>query len=268
MFTSLKFVFHFLIFQWKVVSAKFLQLNETPSNILRAIAYDSEPFIHYDQNERNYKGIEFNLVQVLADKLNLKLSIEGPKDDSSFDIVIGGRSISFDIAIHNMTVSTPYFQDNLTWCVRHSGFFPIYLNVFMLATPECWFLIVFGFGYGTGFLLFIFIQFDTEYVHRNVRDWHYTTWLISLPVIISMGPRFTPIRTSLRIVYGLMLFAGMLTSIFVLTYGISSWSVAIRRYQVSTQEEIISNEYRIFGSPECLEAIKFDSKVRIWPLCI
>lgn len=75
-----------------------------------------------------------------------------------------------------------------------------------LETPECWIFVIFVFGYGTGFILHIFIQFDTEYVHRNFRDWHYTTWFMALPVTISMSPLFRPIHGPLRIFYGFYAF--------------------------------------------------------------
>lgn len=266
MFTSMKFVLYFLIFLWKVISAEFLQLNETPSDTLRVLALDSEPFIHYDKNERNHKGIAYDLVKVLAEKLNLKLSIEGPENHSSFDIVIGGHSNAFSCDVlgnYDIKLSNPYFQDTFAWCVRNSGFYPIYLNFFFLATPECWIFIIFGFGYGSGFILYIFIQYDPNYQYRNIRDWHYTTWLISLPVTISMSPRFKPIYGPLRIFYGFMLIIGMLISTFLLTYSINSLGRPLRQYQIHTQQEIISNKYRLFGSREFLEDIKFESKVRM-----
>lgn len=267
MFISLKLLFYFLIFQWKLVSAEFLQLNETSSDTLRVLALDSKPFIHYAENQRIYKGIEYDLVKVLAEKLNLKLSIDpkNPKNHSSFDVVIGGLSNAFGgdlLGYSDLKFSSPYFQDNFIWCVKDSGSYPIQLfYYFLLASPECWIIIIFGFGYGSGFILYMFIQYDTNYKYRNFRDWHYTTWLISLPVTISMGPRFKPIYGPLRIFYGFMLISGMLISTFVLTYTIRTLGSPYRNYQIKTQEEIVLKKYRLFGSRECLEVIKFDSKV-------
>lgn len=265
MFISLKFLLYFLIFERKVASPEFLQLNETPPDTLRVLALNSDPFIYYDEKERNYKGIEYDLVKELAEKLHLKLSIEDHKNHSSFDVVIGGISNAFGgdlLGSFDIKFSNPYFQDNFTWCVKDSRSYPLYFfYFFLIATPECWVFIIFFFGYGTGFILYIFIQYDTHYKYRNVRDWHYTTWLISLPVTIGMGPRFKPIYGPLRIFYGFMLISGMLISIFFLTFTIKILNSPYLNYQIKTQEEIVLNKYRLFGSRECLNVIKFDSKV-------
>lgn len=171
-----------LILQWKLASAKCIS-NGTSANNFQAVAFNSEPPINNDENEK----IEFNLIEAIVKEVNPVTTIQYPIVNFSSDILIEGGPNLFDAKnIDNLIklLANSNVQDNLIWCVKNSSFYPKYMGFFFIATPECWILIIFGIGYVCGFILYIFIQFDTKYVQRNVRDCHYTTWLILLPTIL------------------------------------------------------------------------------------
>lgn len=139
--------------------------------------------------------------------------------------------------------------------------FPIIVNFFLIATPEVWIVYIFGVGYVTGFVLYIFVQFDLKYKHRNQRDWHYTTWLIALPAVIAINQRFQPKCYSLRLFYGFILLLAMPAWQIFFFFGIRFIKVPFPRPQISSIAEIIEDEFRLVGSPEVQRLISFDDRV-------
>lgn len=85
--------------------------------------------------------------------------------------------------------SIPYTSDEFTWCVQKAKLIPKYLRICSIAPPEVWCGFIFVYGYGSGFILYLLIQFDKNYAERNNRCWHYTTWLIALPAAIGFSQR-------------------------------------------------------------------------------
>lgn len=145
--------------------------DRNASNVLRVATRRSLSFFYHDKLQNIPKGIDYELLKVIGAKLDLKIHFQETNNFSSVDVVAGGISILSD-ELRNSSdwiLTTPYFEDKFIWCVRRADYYPYSLNVFFLASPACWILVVFGFGYGTGFILFIFIQFDEKYKQRNQR---------------------------------------------------------------------------------------------------
>lgn len=149
----------------------------------------------------------------------------------------------------------------MTWCIQKSKDFPLIINLFLAATPECWILLIFGVGYSTGLVLYIMVQFDLKYEKRNQRDWHYTTWLVALPAVIGFSQRFYPKSGQLRLFYGFILIMMIFTWQIVLYLGLQFLKVPVQRLQVSKIAEIIDWEYHLSGSAEMLHLISFDQRV-------
>lgn len=155
----------------------------------------------------------------------------------------------------------PYYQDDLTWCVQRAGHFSMIISALFAATPECWLLLIFGIGYTSSFLVYIMIQFDLEYKHRNKRDWHYISILVILPAIIGVNQRFQPKFMPLRMFYGLIILIYVFSWQAIFLLGYRYLKEPIPRTQVSTITEIIYNNYRLSGSSETLSLISFDDRV-------
>lgn len=242
------------------------QVEINGNDSLRILAIRFEPFISYHETSNNFKGIEFNLVKVLAEKLNLTLSIQYETKTiglDSIDIIIGGMPIGNKFNLNFNEFSVPYFQDDLTWCVQHSGYFPGYLNLFVFASPECWFIVIFGFLIVAGTILFIFIQFDNEYEYRNKRDWHYTSWLITLPALIGSNQRYQPIHMPLRCFYAFLLLMGIVINGFIMSAGMKGIRTPLRKHQVSTVAEIFNGDYHLYGFSDCLTTLEVREKWKI-----
>lgn len=149
-----------------------------------------------------------------------------------------------------------YGSDNLMWCVRRAGIMPKVLSQAYLLTPTQWLVIIFGYGYPSGFLLYLLIQFDPKFEQRNNRDWHYTTWLVALPACIGMSPNFHPISCTSRIFFALMLASAFFffQIIFTRTYLMLHYEMPWR--QISSFKEIIEEDYGFVGAEEALKMLR------------
>lgn len=161
-----------------------------------------------------------------------------------------------------LTASKPYYQDDYTWCIQQAKYFSHIYNFLLAATPECWIIYIFVFGYGTGFVLYLLLQFDLEYKQRNVRDWHYTTWLIALPIGIASNLRFQPKYWPLRLFYAYAMVCGVVVWTIGFTYVLEKVKTPVQRHQISTIDEIVYNDFRLTGSAEVKELLSHDNRVR------
>lgn len=158
-------------------------------------------------------------------------------------------------------MSVTYASDDLTWCVRKAEFMPLLTSQILFFKPEPWLLIIFGYGYTSGFLLYLLIQFDLQYEQRNIRDWHYTTWLVALPACLGMSPSFRPVNTTSRIFFAFMLISAFF--FFQITFTRASDFLFNRMQwnQVSSFEDLIGNESRLAGSQEAFNILTHNKMV-------
>lgn len=163
--------------------------------------------------------------------------------------------------LESLTPSRPYSQDDLTWCVQKARYKPRILNFLLVVTPTVWLVQIFGIGYISGFLIYIMIQFDLDYRHRNQRDWHYTTWLISLPAVIGVNQRFQPKRFTLRIFYFFFLVNTFIGTQIFFFYVIQFVKIPIPYTQTSTVAEMIDSEFRLAGTREVYAFTMLDGRV-------
>lgn len=158
-------------------------------------------------------------------------------------------------------MSVTYDSDELMWCVQKAGVMPVYLSQMLFMNPETWFLLIFGYGYTSGFFLYLLMQFDLKYQHRNSRDWHFTTWLVALPACIGLSPNFRPVNATTRIFFGLMLMSAFFffqitfTRLHELLHRQVPWQ------QISLFKEIIERDFNLIGSQEAFNVLQQSKKV-------
>lgn len=157
----------------------------------------------------------------------------------------------------------PYFQDDFTWCVQGAKKRPWLFSPMTAMTTTVWLVIIFGYGYITGYVLFLLIQFDSKYKQRNSRDWHYTTWLVSLPSFIGLGQTFRPVAWKVRLFYGLLLLTLLICSQTVTSYLMKFTQIRFLMHQIASIQEIVDNDFVLLGSAQVQNLIKMDNQVRI-----
>lgn len=181
---------------------------------------------------------------------------------SESDILIGGHFPNV-ASLEKFTLSTPYFQDDLTWCIQKSKYFSMIINLFLGASLVCWFLMIFGVGGLTACVIYLMLPFDFEYKHRNHRDWTYITFQVVLAALIGINQRFNPKYIPLRVFYGFVIIIMVFAWNTFFLLGFQYFTIPAQRWQVSTVKEISENNFELTGSAEVLALISFDERVSL-----
>lgn len=155
----------------------------------------------------------------------------------------------------SFTLSTPYIQDEYTWCIQRAKLLPLDLNMLQLFSILIWIIIACQVLMQSIVLSFL-IQFDRKYKQRKHRDLVYSTLLISLPSIIGISQRFHPKNSLLRIYYGFNLLCGMVIVAYIITYGYAIIKKSVWAYQLHTIAEIVQDDFRFAGSETVLESMR------------
>lgn len=161
----------------------------------------------------------------------------------------------------DFTITRPYFQDDLTWCIQKSKNVSWFISLFLAAAPECWVLMIFGVGYFSMLVIYIMIQFDLKYNHRNSRDIHYLTLSVVLTALIGTNQRFHPKWFPLRLFYGYLLLVMVFAWQTFFLLGWPHFKNPGHYAQITTVNEIIADGYRLAGSIEVHSMILHDQKV-------
>lgn len=159
-------------------------------------------------------------------------------------------------------MSVPYINDDMTWCIQSAKFYPKWVTMLLCFKPEVWLFIIFVYGYGNGIILYFLIQFDKNYVQRNIRDFHYMTWLISLPMTIGLCPGFRPMSGKVRAFYAFMLMIDLILFQIAFFTTFNFLKLRVPFHQVSTIDELIEDDYYLMGSKEVLDVVRSTEKVK------
>lgn len=181
---------------------------------------------------------------------------------SEFDLLVGCHFPNIT-PFDQFTISKSYYQDDLTWCVQKSTYFPLFMNVWLGTSIPMWI------GMFTGFVIVVFIfylliQFDVEYKQRNQHDINYAIMFILVPIFIGMNARFQPKLSSIRLIYGLLLLVMVSFWQIIFFLDVRFIKIPIQRHQISSIREIVQEDFHLIGSPELRQLISFDERVIIY----
>lgn len=197
----------------------------------------------------------------------MELSIETQRHSShpgdrviDYDVYAGGifPNVSF---LDVFDFSKPYYQEELIWCIQTAKNYPMAINVFLATSPVMWFLMVVCMGGSMIFITYIMIQFDLKNPRRNFIDFNYVTFLIATPMVLGSNLRHFPIRIQCRMFYAYSLLTTFFLWQILFCYGGRFIIVPVQRHQFSTVAELIENDFRLAGSKEVFNLIKFDKRV-------
>lgn len=175
--------------------------------------------------------------------------------NSSTDIVIGGIHPYFYRKSKFIKASIPYYNDDLTWCIKVAEEYPSYSRIFLMGTPTVFLIFVLVFGYFTSFLAYIFIQFDRKYAQRNNRDFHYIFFLVTLPTFFGTSQRFNPHHALLRFIYGYLSLCCIFYTQITLAHMFHFLKLEILHPQMNTIDALVENNFGLVGSRTVLHAI-------------
>lgn len=175
-------------------------------------------------------------------------------------MTIGGIRPDFFPNFTDFIASTPYMQDDLTWCVSHAKAIPRWRNIYYIPQDVP--------TYAWGVILYIITisgPFVFSTFEKKPLDIFYCG-ILSLQTVVGLTSTFNPKRSILRIHFALFLFIS-----FWLTQIVSGFLIIYTRRilyekQISTLDEIAGNDFRLAGDSyifDHLNAKNIVSKVKI-----
>lgn len=182
---------------------------------------------------------------------------------SGTDLIVGGLKPNRTIS-SNFILSSPYMQDNLTWCLQKATAKSWIMSFMTAISPATWILLLLGPIYGTSCILYLMMQFDRNYEQRNNRDWHYTVILIALPMLTGLNQRFQPKSWSIRVFYGCMVLSMFAFAQIGATFTFKYIKLQFPTYQMATVEELARNEMILMGSEHAWDLVRTSKMVCFW----
>lgn len=244
--------------------------SSSSNDPLKVLAVDNSPFMHRNKNGNIDRGIEYKLIQTIAQKSHLNVTFFDQKHfkiqkirSLRIDLFVGGLFPNTSL-LDTFAFSKTYYQDRLMWCVQKSTNYPMSINLFLAAKPEVW-LIGFIVGIGvSGLITYIMIPFDLMNKRRNFIDMNYVLILIMMPMVIGSNLRHFPKMLPCRSLYAYSLLTTFFLWQLLFCYGGKFITIPTPRPQISTVHEIIERNFRIAGSNAVYDMILHDKNVKFF----
>jgi hypothetical protein len=156
------------------------------------------------------------------------------------DVLIGGL-YETPVSRQLLSSTTPYFSDDLTFCVAQSGFRPTWLNVFAIFKYYIWMATLLTILISS-YVLFIFTRVEAER-HDN----YLFALLITLSLTMGITGNYSPRRSITKIFMVSVIFFGIIFSASYQSFLLSVLTNPRRATQVSTVEMAIDEGYTFTG---------------------
>lgn len=181
----------------------------------------------------------------------------------SIEIAVGEMFSHLPLVIRkSVTMSTPYHQDELIWCVQRAKKISIFFNFFFIIPVDMW--IFFGLisGLLCSILVYLLVQFDENYRGRKNRiDFFYTLLLIVIPAYSASSSHFHPTNIRLRVIYWMLLTCPMFFQSMIGAFLYQFMKFQFHYHQIDCTADILREDFRLMGSIEVLNSIKHNAMV-------
>lgn len=158
-----------------------------------------------------------------------------------FDVFIGGLDISQRLP-SDLTTTTSYYVDDITWCMRKAEPKSNILDLLGVMTPGSWLMAIITVITNS----FVFFYFGR--LEQSFKDWIY--YLHTCYYLFLGAPGFyRPKTNKVRIVYGLHLIVGIAWNAIFCSLWISALSKGngLNTGQMTSIEEAIDSGYQLAG---------------------
>ncbi|KAH8243782.1 hypothetical protein KR032_010074 [Drosophila birchii] len=212
-------------------------------------------------------GIEFQMVQTIAERLHVNIEMQGENGnlyhlfqqliDGEIEMIVGG--IDEDPSISQFVSSSiPYHQDDLTWCVakakRRHGFF----NFVATFNADAGFLI--ALFVVTCSLVVLVAQRVSGFRLRNLSG-YFPICLRVLGILLNQAIPVQDFPLTLRQLFALSFMMGFFFSNTYQSFLISTLTTPRSSHQIKTLEEIYSNRMTIMGTSENVRHLNKDGEI-------
>jgi hypothetical protein len=156
-----------------------------------------------------------------------------------------------------LSVTIPYYQDDLTWCVPKAKLAPTWMNAFSVFSVTIWMTVISSL-FVNAMILYFFARVEDKYKDNVV-------WAILQTICLCSGvsAHYWP-----RKVYGRIFIAGLFVHGIHFNAAYNSFLISVLtrpKYetQISTVEKAIAKEFQFFGGENVLSRLKQNDKVRV-----
>lgn len=175
-----------------------------------------------------------------------------------FDLIIGG--VRFDhVNSTKFERSSPYMQDDITWCVSGAKPIPQWKNILYIADPEVLIIALIMIVLG-GCIIFFMYAFE-----EVQRDLFYCFYML-IQTSLGLPTTFKGKSYIHRISYGVFLMISFLITQIVSAYCIFMIPRILSERQISTLQEIATNNYHLAGDRHVIDHFWMKNMVRIHSL--
>lgn len=158
------------------------------------------------------------------------------------NLVIGGQN-RHSLQSNRFVESNAYFQDDLTWCVKHAKLHDEWDSFFKTVKPYMfWF--IFGTSLATIWIIYFFAAYE-----KPTLD----IWLSMLLFSASVGQQsfnYRPERSSMRVFYALLLHSSFFLVSFFVAFIFKTMTQINYGAQISSLDEITKENFRLFADED------------------
>lgn len=141
----------------------------------------------------------------------------------------------------DLSSSVAYTSDDITWCIASARQVPQWQNMYRIASPLMWFMLV-GSGYCAALTLSILLKYEPGTYYG-----FHTISMCALQSIFGLPTFFNPKNSCVRAYYSTLLFVGVVGINIFLAFVIKFLTVPIYEKQVDSMDEVVSNGYKLCG---------------------
>lgn len=165
----------------------------------------------------------------------------------------------------NVVASLPYFQDKFIWCIQRSGKIPIWVNFFFMIPLWIWIFFLLISVVLCSVLIFVLFAFDENYRFRIHRyDYFYCLLLVVIPSYAATSGNFRPANFNIRMVYWMLLTCPWFFHLMIGAFMYQYMNYQFYYHQIATNDEMLGENFRLTGSIEVFNMIKYNEMVRNW----
>lgn len=238
--------------------------NNLQSCPLKVYARIFEPYTFYNSSTKKfYEGIDFQIIQTLSESLNFSTEfilqnktlfhILQELMENDVELVVGGIDEDPNLAQY-ISATRPYFQDELTWCVRKVDFDYDWLSFVYSFRASTWFLIA-----AVSINVMTFLYLYERYFEKKKSSFLKIYFMI-FGVLFNQNMGRTVSVVSVRIV--IMSYFGFALIISNTYQGFLFGKLTLPRspHQISTVSELREKEMKISGSVSIINHLNKDGK--------
>lgn len=164
-------------------------------------------------------------------------------------MIVGGIPGAADVNFGKFEISTPYQQDDMTWCVSHAKPIPQWMNLLYITDFET-------IGIALVFVLFIICTVYLFHAFEDEpRDLIFCAFLC-LQIITTFPTMFRSDRITFKFIFALYILIGFWFSQIFGAHIVVFLGRELFETQIATIDDIVNENFHLAGNPNVIDHFK------------